>query len=63
VTKSALEGPTWPFARIPSMGGHGRGRNPSISDLAITALDVIWLQKQPKHPEEAEGDLWQCCRP
>ena len=32
-------------------GGHGRGRNPCISDLAITALAVIWLQKQP---EEAE---------
>ena len=40
-------------------GGHGLGRNPSISDLAITVLAVIWLQKQPKHPEEAEGDLWQ----
>jgi hypothetical protein len=54
VTKSALEGPKWPFARIPSNGGHGGGRNPCISDLAITALAVIWLQKQP---EEAEGDL------
>jgi hypothetical protein len=30
-------------------GGHGHGRKPSISDLAITALAVIWLQKQPKH--------------
>jgi hypothetical protein len=27
--------------------GHGLGRNPCISDLAITALAVIWLQKQP----------------
>ena len=68
VTTSALEGPTWRFARIPSMGGHGRGRNPCISDLAITALAVIWLQKQPKHPEEArrpvcEGAVWQCRRP
>ena len=26
---------------------HGRGRNPCISDLAITTLAVIWLQKQP----------------
>ena len=38
-------------------GGHGRGRNPCISDLAITALAVIWLQKQPKQPEETEGNL------
>jgi hypothetical protein len=35
------------------MGDHGRRRNPCISDLAITTLAVIWLQKQPKHPEEA----------
>jgi hypothetical protein len=28
--------------------------NPRISDLAITVLAVIWLQKQPG---EAEGDL------
>jgi hypothetical protein len=26
----------------------GRGRNPCISDLAIAALAVIWLQKQPE---------------
>src|ERR1700758_1835799 len=51
VTMSALGGPTWRFARIPSMG-HGRRRNPSISDLAITALAVVWLQKQP---EESRG--------
>jgi hypothetical protein len=43
-------------------------RESAISDLAITALAVIWLQKQPKHPEEAgrpvcEGAVWQCCRP
>jgi hypothetical protein len=48
--------------------GHGCGRNPCISDLAITALAVIWLQKHPKHPEEigrpvCEGAVWQCYRP
>jgi hypothetical protein len=52
VTYSALEGPTWRFARIPSIGGHGRRRNPCISDLAITALAVIW---QPKQSEEGRG--------
>ena len=58
VTTSALEGPSWRFARISSMG-HGRGRNPCISNLAITALTVIGLQNS----QEAEGDAWQCCRP
>jgi len=52
VTMSALGGPTWRFARIPSMGGRGRRRNPRISYLSITGLAVIWLQKQPG---EAEG--------
>ena len=56
VTKSALEGPTWRFARIPSMGDHGRRRNPCISDLAITALAVIWLQKQPEEPRATCGN-------
>jgi hypothetical protein len=51
VTMSALGGPTWRLARIPSRG-HGRRRNPRISDLVIPGLAVIWLQKQP---EEAEG--------
>ena len=63
VTKSALEGPTWRFAWIPSPGVTELGRNPCISDLAITALAVIWLQKQPYHQKRADGDLWQCCRP
>jgi len=31
-----------------------RSRSPRISDLATSALAVIWLQKQPG---EAEGDL------
>jgi hypothetical protein len=62
-TTPALEGPTWRFARIPSIGGHGRRRNPYIYDLAITTLAVIWLQKQPYRQKRAEGDLWQCCRP
>ena len=35
-------------------GNHRRGRRPRISDFAITALAVIWLQKQPG---AAEGDL------
>jgi hypothetical protein len=35
------------FRRDSEHGGHGFGRNPCISDLAITALAVIWLQKQP----------------
>jgi hypothetical protein len=56
VTTSALEGPVWRFAGIPSMGGHGRGRNPFISDLAITALAVIWLQKSQNSPKRP-GDL------
>jgi hypothetical protein len=38
-------------------GGHGRGRNPCISVLAITALAVIWLQKTAKTAGEAEVDL------
>ncbi len=46
VTKSALGGPTWLFPGFRAWG-HGLGRNPCISDLAITALAVIWLQKQP----------------
>src|ERR1700745_3297854 len=53
VTKSALEEPIWRFARIPRMGVTDAGRNLCISVLAITELAVIWLQKQPKHPEEA----------
>jgi hypothetical protein len=28
------------------------------SDLAITALAVIWLQRTAKQSEEAEGDLF-----
>jgi hypothetical protein len=35
VTRLALEGPAWRFARILSMGDHRRGRGPGISDLAI----------------------------
>ena len=44
-------------------GDHGRGKCPRISDLAITALAVIWQQKQPA---EAERNLFakgQCYRP
>ena len=54
MTISALERPAWRFAAIPSEGDHRRGRSPYISDLAITPLAVIWLQKQPG---AAEGDL------
>jgi hypothetical protein len=63
VTTPALEGPTWRFARIPSLGGSRTPSNPYIYDLAITTLAVIWLQKQPYRQKRAEGDLWQCCRP
>jgi hypothetical protein len=48
VTTSALEGP-WRFGRTVVLrrdserGGHGRRRNPCISDSAITALAVICL--------------------
>ena len=54
VTMSALERPAWHLAGIPRSVDHGRGTNPRISDLAITALAVIWLQKQPG---AAEGHL------
>jgi len=30
---------------------HGRGMSPRISDLAITSMAVIWLQKQPGKAE------------
>jgi hypothetical protein len=50
VTTSALRGPTWRFARIPSTEVTASVEIPCISDLAITALAVIWLQKQPKRP-------------
>jgi hypothetical protein len=63
VTTSALEGPTWRFARIPSLG---------VTDAVEILVFLIWqllhwllfgCKKQPKQPEVAEGDLWQCCRP
>jgi hypothetical protein len=48
VTTSALEGPARRFAGIiPSVGITDAVGNPRISGLAITALAVIWLQKQP----------------
>jgi hypothetical protein len=53
VTTFVLEGPARRFARIRSIGLAERGRSPRISDLATTALAVIWLQKQPG---EAEGN-------
>jgi hypothetical protein len=45
VTISALEGPTWRVAGIPSMGVTDAVEILCVSDLAITALAVIWLQK------------------
>jgi hypothetical protein len=53
VTIPRLERPAWRYAAIPSEGTTDAG-SPRISDLAITALAVIWLQKQPG---AAEGDL------
>src|SRR5271155_5302448 len=55
VTTSALEGTGLAPRRDSERGDHRRGRSPRISDLAITALAVIWLQKQPG---AAEGDLF-----
>jgi hypothetical protein len=58
VTTSALEGPTWRFARIPSMG---------VTDAVEILVFLIWqllhwllfgCKKQRKQPEEAEGDLF-----
>jgi hypothetical protein len=68
VTTSALERAGVARRRDSEHGGHGRGRNPCISDLAITALAVIWLQKQPKQPKEAgrpvgEGAVWHAAGP
>jgi hypothetical protein len=47
VTISALERPAWRFAAISERGDQRRGQSPRISDLAITALTVVRLQKQP----------------
>ena len=55
VTTSALEGTGLAPRRDSERGDHRHGRSPRISDLAITALAVIWLQKQPG---AAEGDLF-----
>src|SRR5271154_1385636 len=55
VTTSALEGTGLAPRRDSERGDHRRGRSPRISDLAITALAVIWLQKQPG---AAEDDLF-----
>jgi hypothetical protein len=55
VTTSALEGPTWRFARIPSTG---------VTDAVEILVFLIWqllhwllfgCKKQQKQPEEAEG--------
>jgi hypothetical protein len=54
VTIPRLERPAWRYAAIPSEETTDDGRSPRISDWAITALAVIWLQKQPG---AAEGDL------
>jgi hypothetical protein len=51
VTISALERPAWRFAAISERGDQRRGQSPRISDLAITALTVVWLQKQPAAAE------------
>ena len=47
MTRLVLEGPARGFVWDPEHGDHRRGRSPRISDLAITELAVIWLQKQP----------------
>jgi len=63
VTKSALEGPTWRFARIPSMG---------VTDAVEILVFLIWqlphwllfgCKNSQTHPEEAgrpvcEGTVW-----
>ena len=53
-TMPAMEGPVRRFAGFPSVRIVDVVEAPHISDSAITALAVIWLQKQPG---EAEGDL------
>ena len=59
VTKSALGGPMW---RFPRDSEHGVTGSVEILLFLIWQLPY-WLlfgcKKQPKHPEEAEGDLWQ----
>ena len=55
MTTFVLEGPARRFARIRSIGIADAIEVLRISDLATTALAVIWLQKQPG---EAEGDLF-----
>ena len=52
VTTSDLEGPGLALRRNSKRGDHTRGRSPRISDLAITGLAVIWLQKQPGMAED-----------
>jgi hypothetical protein len=51
----ALEGTGLALRRESEREDQRRRRNPRISDLAIIALAVIWLQKQPGL---AEGELF-----
>ena len=43
------------FTQDSEHGATDLGRNPCISDLAMTALAVIWLQKQPEEPRATCG--------
>jgi hypothetical protein len=60
VTMSALGGPTWRFARIPSM---------RVTDAVEILVFLVWqlllwlLFGCKNSQKRAEGDLWQCCRP
>jgi hypothetical protein len=65
VTMSALEGPAWRVARIPSMGSRD-----AVEILVFLIWQLLhWLLFGCKNSQKRPGDLlakgkfWQCCQP